>query len=353
MKSADTGVDFQRRMDEKATENQFVLDEHQRHVIARLDNLMKSGLTVKKSLLKKSKPLGGGVYIWGKVGRGKSFIVDSFFSAAPIKKKRRVHFHDFLRDLHRGMNNPQSADNSIDAVLGAQLGDCQLVCFDELHLHDIGDAMLMKSLLELIVKRGIVLVATSNYPPEQLLSNPLYHARFEPSIKLIRQYLEVVALDGSLDYRSLGTNHLTPFCEGAYLFPGTPAQRLEYQLPAALPTKISIAVGNRRLSLLSPAENFLHFSFEDLCEGPTAVIDYLTLCAEYRRWIIQDVPAMAEVSPATQQRFINVIDVLYDQQCQLFIISPFTLDQMTQGAEQEDIQRTRSRLQQLIFHVLQ
>lgn len=352
MKQVANVFDFQTVMHDKALDYQFVLDEQQLSVIARLDALIVSSLAPKKSLLKKSKPVGGGVYIWGKVGRGKSFIVDSFFASVPIEKKRRVHFHDFLRDLHRGMNNPLSSDNSIEAVLSAQLGDCKLVCFDELHLHDVGDAMLMKSLLEMIVKRGIILIATSNYPPEQLLSNPLYHARFEPSIKLIQQYMEVVALGGVMDYRTLGTNRLTAFCEGVYLSPGTSSQRSEYQLPDPKGEKYPLAVGFRRLKVLSPATDFLHFSFDDLCVGPTAVIDYLALCAEYRSWIIEDVPAMESVSAATQQRFINVIDVLYDQHCQLFLITSLALDEMTRGAEQEDIQRTRSRLQQLRFDVL-
>lgn len=347
MNQAINEFDFQRLMDKKAIENQFILDKEQRHVISRLDALVQTCITPKKSLFKKALPAGGGVYIWGKVGRGKSFIVDSFFDAAPFKKKRRVHFHDFLRDLHRGMNHSPSQDNSIEAVLRTQLGDCQLLCFDELHLHDIGDAMLLRSLLELIVKRGIIMVATSNYPPDQLLANPLYHARFEPSIKIIKQYMEVVALEGTLDYRSLGNNRLTPFCEGVYLFPGTLAQRSKYQLPEPFANKPVITVGHRHFNLLSPAGEFLHFSFDDLCVGPTAVIDYLALCAQYRCWIIEDVPALAGVSPATQQRFINVIDVLYDQSCKLFLISAFGLEQMTQDAEQEDIQRTRSRLQQL------
>lgn len=351
MKQPSGMTDFKKLMDSNAAEYQFVLDEHQRQVIGRLSALIETALAPKKGLLKRARPTVGGVYIWGKVGRGKSFIVDSFYAAAPIEKKRRVHFHDFLRDLHRGMNNLQLDDNSLDAVLQAQVGDCQLLCFDELHLHDIGDAMLLKSLIELIVKRGIILVATSNYPPERLLANPLYHDRFAPSIGLIKQYMDVVTLGGDRDYRSLGANRLNPFCAGAYLSPGTAAQRDEHQLPDPAGDGSSIIVGNRCLPLLSAAEDFLHFSFQDLCVGPTAIVDYLTLCERYKTWIIEDVPALAGVSAATQQRFINVIDVLYDQNCRLFLVSPLGLGAMTQGAEQEDIQRTRSRLQQLRFDV--
>ncbi len=339
--------DFQTVMDAIAQANQFVLDDNQRHIISRLDALMMPLFNpgqVKKTF--------DGVYIWGKVGRGKSFIVDTFFSAVPVKNKMRVHFHHFFRELHHRIANQENTDNSVAAALMAQLGDCRLLCFDELHLHDIGDAMLMKRMLDVIFQHGIILIATSNYPPDELLSNPLYHQRFVPSIKLIEQHMDVVALAGNMDYRTLGANDTTPFCEGAYLCPGTREQRSEYGLPLPACTALPLAVGYRIIDLLSPALDYLHLSFEALCVAPTAVMDYLMLCEQHRSWIIEGVPALTGVSLATQQRFINVIDVLYDQNCRLFLISEHTLEEMTEGVEQEDIQRTRSRLNQLKHYVL-
>lgn len=349
MKQAESLFDFHQVMDEKARLNHFVLDADQRQVIARLDALMRPAA---KRMFKKALLPASGVYIWGTVGRGKSFIVDSFFSAVPIKNKMRMHFHDFLRELHRHINSPKNSNHSLEAALNAQLGNSELLCFDELHLHDVGDAMLVKSLLELIIKRGIILVATSNYPPERLLSNPLYHQRFVPSIKLIEQHMDVVALGGTLDYRTLGANKLTPFCEGAYLSPGSEAQRRDYALPQPVNTPRPLVVGHRSIKVLSAGDSGLHLTFNDLCAEPTAVMDYLALCEQYRCWIIESVPRLDTTSPAVQQRFINVIDVLYDQNCRLFLISDHALKEMTEGVQQEDIQRTRSRLQLLKTDIL-
>lgn len=338
---------FQTVMDATAQANQFALDDSQRHVISRLDALMMALFNpgqVKKTF--------DGVYIWGKVGRGKSFIVDTFFSAVPVKNKMRVHFHHFFRELHHRIASQENTDNSVTAALMALLGDCRLLCFDELHLHDIGDAMLMKLILEVIFQRGIILIATSNYPPDELLPNPLYHQRFVPSIKLLEQHMDVVVLSGNMDYRTLGANDTTPFCEGAYLCPGTREQRSKYGLPQPACTPLPLPVGYRIIDLLSPALDYLHLSFDALCVAPTAVMDYLMLCEQHHSWIIEDVPVLTGISPATQQRFINVIDVLYDQNCRLFLISEHTLEEMTEGVEQKDIQRTRSRLNQLRHCIL-
>ncbi|MEG3132801.1 cell division protein ZapE [Rouxiella sp. T17] len=347
MSIRDRSFNFEHVMAEKAAENQMVLDPSQRQVIADLNALVNLPQPVKTRLFKKPEPQIRGLYIWGKVGRGKSFIVDSFFAAVPIEKKRRVHFHDFLRELHKRLNDFNNPDNSLESVLKIQLGDCQLLCFDELHLHDVGDAMLVKKLLELIVEREILFVATSNYPPDQLLSNPLYHARFEPAIKLIKQYMNITTLEGGQDYRLLGTNQFTPFCEGVFLSQGNAAQRRALQLPDAEIIAPNIVVGHRALKLLSTPEKYLHFSFDDLCRAPTAVMDYLALCETHRRWIIDGVPRLSAETPAVQQRFINVIDVLYDQHCQLFLLSEYSLATITQDVQQEDIQRTISRLSQL------
>lgn len=339
MSGSGTQFDFVALMQEKSSAHGFVLDDDQCRVVARLGSLIAAQAP-------RPPHHAGGVYLWGKVGRGKTFILDAFYDAAPIRSKRRVHFHYFFRELHQRMAAQDNRGRSITEVLSAQLGDCRLLCFDEFHLHDIGDAMLIKPLLEFIFQRQIVLVTTSNYPPDELLANPLYHQRFVPSIALIKQHMEIFALTGGQDYRLLGANDSTPFCDGVYLSPGSAEQRRACGLPQPDGEHV-LEVGYRRLAVLSPARDVLHFSFAALCVAPTAVMDYLALCERCRCWIIEDVPALATQSAAAQQRFINVIDVLYDQSCRLYIISDYPLDAMTDGVAQEDIQRTRSRLSQL------
>ncbi|PNS12668.1 cell division protein ZapE [Mixta theicola] len=324
---------FQQVMQQQAADKNIVLDEQQLQLIARMDALI-------APLLTRAPQSHHGLYIWGEPGRGKSFIADAFFNWAPLAQKKRVHFHLFFRELHQII----ARGSRVEAAIEASIGRCQLLCFDEFHLHDIGDAMLIKPLLEQLFQRGVLLIATSNQPPEKLLANPLYHQRFVSSIALIRQQMEVIALTGEKDYRTLNHAAQGAFSDGGLLVSATLAQRQRLGLPAPVASPLPLKVGYRTLETLSPAQAFLHFSFSALCEAPTAVMDYLQLCEQYPQWLIEDVPPLARVSPAVQQRFINVIDVLYDRQCRLFLITDGTLSMLTQGVELEDIQRTWSRL---------
>ncbi|TRX76185.1 cell division protein ZapE [Pseudomonas mangiferae] len=287
------------------------------------------------------------LYLWGPVGRGKSFLLDGFFDAMPLAQKRRVHFHAFFRELHQRMFEHADSGNAMEAALEQMLGDCRLLCFDEFHLHDIGDAMLISRLFKAIFARGVVLLTTSNYPPDGLLPNPLYHERFLPTIELIEQRMDILSIAGEVDYRGLESAEPDPFHQGAYLCPGNEAQREALGLPRRPTGGQDLQVGHRLLRVLSVDGQTLQFSFKHLCEGPTATMDYLALVAEHDRWILEDLPRLSSASPAAQQRFINLIDVLYDRRCQLFLISALPLQEALNSAEVADISRTRSRLSQL------
>lgn len=326
---------FQQSMQHEAHEKGLTLDAQQQALTARLDALMARMLAGAPR-----QAQGDGLYVWGLPGRGKTFIVDAFFHWAPLEKKKRVHFHHFFRQLHQII----AAGNSVDEAIAASIDGCRLLCFDEFHLHDIGDAMLIKPLLTQLFRDGVLLVATSNHPPENLLANPLYHQRFAPSIALMRQHLTIIGLSGEKDYRTLRHEQHGPFSTGGLLLNATAAQRRALALPEAAAAPLPLQVGYRTLETLSPAGEMLHFSFRALCEAPTAVMDYLALCDRYSSWLIEDLPPLARVSPAVQQRFINVIDVLYDRQCRLFLTTHCPLESLTQGVELDDIQRTASRL---------
>ncbi len=195
---------FTRVMAEQAARARLTLDDDQLSLIARLDALGQQLVSTT------GRPQG--VYVWGRTGRGKSFILDHFFASLPLAARRRVHFHHFFRELHQRLNAPGAPD--LQTVMRQMTSGCRLLCFDEFHLHDPGDAMLIKALLEHLFQHGIVLLATSNYPPEMLLPNPLYHDRFLPSIALIRAHLTVVALNGEEDYRERHLSQDNAFCSG-------------------------------------------------------------------------------------------------------------------------------------------
>ena len=328
---------FTRVMAEQAARARLTLDDDQLSLIARLDALGQQLVSTT------GRPQG--VYVWGRTGRGKSFILDHFFASLPLAARRRVHFHHFFRELHQRLNAPGAPD--LQTVMRQMTSGCRLLCFDEFHLHDPGDAMLIKALLEHLFQHGIVLLATSNYPPEMLLPNPLYHDRFLPSIALIRAHLTVVALNGEEDYRERHLSQDNAFCSGRMWVNPNAQQRQLYDLPSLPGEPVSLTVGYRTLLAAAASPALLHFTFTQLCQAATAVMDYLTLCESYAVWLLDEVPPLATVGPAAQQRFINVIDVLYEKQIRLLLVTRCDLETLVAGVELEDIQRTRSRLQQL------
>lgn len=287
------------------------------------------------------------LYLHGPVGRGKSWLLDGFFQALPIAEKQRVHFHDFFAQLHRGMFKHREQDDALAVTLDERLTDCRVLCFDEFHVHDIGDAMLITRLFKALFERGVLVLVTSNYAPQGLLPNPLYHERFKPVIDLIDTRMEVLEVSSPQDFRSLPqAQSAQRFTSGHYVWPGTASQRSALGLPAVDCPPQPLAVGHRTLMCRSHAGRSVAFTFNDLCEQLTAVMDYLLLCQDYDHWIIDGLPQLAECPIAVQQRFINLVDVLYDRDKHLVLIGELPLDVALSG-QAIDLARTASRLGQL------
>ncbi|MBV7574258.1 cell division protein ZapE [Pseudomonas sp. PDM32] len=289
-----------------------------------------------------------GLYLHGAVGRGKSWLLDGFFRAVPLAQKQRLHFHQFFAQLHQGMFEHREQPDALAITLDALLSDCRVLCFDEFHVHDIGDAMLITRLFKALFQRGILLLVTSNYPPAGLLPNPLYHARFKPVIDLINARMQVMEVGGPHDYRSQVRSHAQQlFTQGHYVWPASAVQRRSLNLPDRSAPPLSLPVGTRYFQARLCDERRIGFTFADLCEQPAAVMDYLELCRRFDRWIIDDLPRLAECSMAAQQRFINLIDVLYDQNKHLTLLAQHALRESLDG-DAIDLARTRSRLGQLV-----
>lgn len=287
------------------------------------------------------------LYLHGPVGRGKSWLLDGFFQALPIAEKQRVHFHDFFARLHRGMFTHRAHDDALAVTLDELLQGCRVLCFDEFHVHDIGDAMLITRLFKALFARGVLVLVTSNYPPAGLLPNPLYHERFKPVIDLIAARMDVLEVSSPQDFRSLPQAQGSQrFTQGRYVWPGTAAQRQALSLPAADCPAQQLTVGNRQLTCRRQQARAIAFTFNDLCEQLTAVMDYLLLCQDFDHWIIDGLPQLADCPIAVQQRFINLVDVLYDQDKQLTLIGARPLAESLAG-QAIDLARTASRLNQL------
>ncbi|MFC6301151.1 cell division protein ZapE [Pseudomonas sp. CCM 7893] len=335
---ADSDPAIHRFFEDKARQQGYTLSPGQQQVIA---------VMARQSVqLLAGRPTHS-LYLHGAVGRGKSWLLDGFFQALPIAQKRRVHFHNFFARLHRGMFAHRQQRDALGSTLDELLDDCRVLCFDEFHVHDIGDAMLIARLFKALFQRGVLLLVTSNYPPAGLLPNPLYHQRFKPVIELISARMDVMEVSAPQDYRSLTQAHGEQrFTRGRFVWPGRQAQRVALGLPPADLPPLSLTVGARQLTVRGHQKRTLGVTFSDLCEQPTAVMDYLHLCEDFDHWIIDGLPYLGDCPIAVQQRFINLIDVLYDQDKHLILLSEQPLDQALSG-HAIDLARTRSRLGQL------
>ncbi|MEN0133953.1 MAG: cell division protein ZapE [Rhodococcus sp. (in: high G+C Gram-positive bacteria)] len=306
---------------------EVLLDDAQRSAVAVLDETADG--------LAQVRPGVRGVYLWGPVGRGKTWLMDRFHTASEVPK-RRVHFHSFFRRLHADAH----ALGSIDLAIDAALGDVRLLCFDEFHLHDVGDAMLVARLLKALFARGITLVVTSNYPPAGLLPNPLFHHLFAPTITELEQNLTVVRVAGPVDYRTV-TPSENGFAGGRFV----PATDMEVPAPSE---RVALAVGTRTVTATAVRDRTVWFEFAALCGTPTAPADYLDLSGRFDCWVLTGVPRLREAGADAVRRFANVVDVLHDRGTALTVVADAPWEEMFTGlAGTLDVDRLVSRLSTL------
>ncbi|MFG2820948.1 cell division protein ZapE [Kitasatospora sp. NPDC048365] len=334
----------------------LVLDEGQLAVAARLAGLG-SALGGRRRLFGRATAPVRGVYLWGSVGRGKSWLADTLFDAVPLTEeteKRRLHFHEFFRRFHTAYGRYRGERAASDRAVEELLGDCRFLYFDEFHVHDAGDAMLIGRVVRSLLARGTTLLATSNYPPAGLLPNPVFHQLFEPVIALLEASLDVVELTDGQDYRtSRGAGRpRSGFAAGRYLWPGT-----EHQLTDAgltVPTadeRRPLRAGTGKVEALAVRDGQIWFDFHELCDRPVSTGDYLELADTAQDWVLTGLPRLAETNRDAAQRFANLIDVLCDREIPLTLVSRASLAEVLRGdGLPADINRTASRLSLLEQH---
>lgn len=326
-------------------ERGFQADPQQREAMALLSQWLDNAVSGGKSWFRRPR---GGVYLWGEVGRGKSFVMDTFFTAAPIPGKRRVHFHAFLQEIQRRLHQLSGQADPLAIVAREIAEQTPLLLFDEFHVHDIGDAMLLGRLLKVLLEEGVGMVCTSNYAPEKLCPNPLYRDRFKPAIALIEKHFSVLALQGAEDYRQ---RRAADSCWGSYHWPQGPdvASLIAEQLlvtPEALQSQV-VEVNHRPVALQVAAQGRAWLSFDELFNTPRSVSDYLWLLERYPHMAVTGLDALQGCSQAVGQRFLNFIDIAYDRQVRLHLHADAPLPVLAAGCNTVDFERTLSRLQQL------
>ncbi len=274
--------------------------------------------------------------------------MDAFFAAAPLAQKRRVHFHAFLHEVQQRLLAHAGEPDPLAQVARAIAAQTRLLCFDEFHVHDIGDAMLLGRLLAVLVEEGVGLVCTSNYPPEGLCPNPLYRDRFKPAIRLIEQRFEVLSLCGGEDYRQRAEGEAW----GRYHWP-VPAdapRRIAADLalePAHSRHEVSLEVNRHPLRLRAHDARSAWLEFDELFVAPRSAADYLWLLERFECLAISGVTALAAQPPSVSQRFLNFVDIAYDRRQPLLLYAQVPLEQLTGSGEALDFPRTLSRLRQL------
>jgi cell division protein ZapE len=327
------------------------LEDLRRRVLARRTRrpLLQRGLRLLPGKPRAVAPLRG-LYLWGGVGRGKTFLVDEFFAELPIREKRREHFHRFMQDVHAGLKRHRDLPAPLAHVAGGIADQAQLLCIDELVVGDVADAMILAALLEALFTRGVTLVATSNLPASGLYRGGLQRARFLPAIALIERHCKVLELDGGVDYRFRQL-------ESSQLFLGPDVPQAESRLAAEFERladgpgekDVRVQVESRPVRARREAEDIVWFDFRELCEGPRSTADYIEIARCYHTVLVSRVPVMDASADDAARRFISMVDEFYDRGVKLILSTAASRPEDLYAGErlEFDFRRTASRLHEM------
>ena len=302
-----------------------------------------------------------GVWMWGGVGRGKSFLMDCFYGAVPIQRKTRVHFHEFMRTVHVELDSLKGSADPLDAVGALIAKRYQLICFDEFHVSDIADAMILERLLRALFRHGVTFVMTSNYEPAALYPDGLHRDRILPAIELLQAHLDVIGVDAGTDYRRRSLEKLDVYQVVRDPIDSTRRMTLLFDqllkdglngvngaaIPAApqVDESTSLLVGHRHLAARRRVGGIVWFDFGELCGTPRSQNDYLELADRFHTLLLSEVPEMGPAQHSEARRFTWLVDVLYDLRVKLMISAAVAPESLySKGRMAHEFARTLSRL---------
>ena len=333
-------------------EQGYKADVAQARAIERLQTLYdqwvayesQSGSLFKRLLSKPEAPRG--VYMWGGVGRGKSFLMDAFFETIPSKQKTRLHFHEFMRGVHQQLGEVKGLADPLDEVAKRVAKRYKLICFDEFHVSDIADAMILHRLLDRLFALGTTFVMTSNYEPSTLYPDGLHRDRILPAIALIKARMDILNVDAGVDYRLRDLEqvqaYLTPLNEETSAAMQANVDRLAM---GAVHTHTSLTIQHRELPVHAVSDNLVWFDFKTLCGGPRSQNDYLELAGRFEFVLLSDVPRMQANQASEARRFTWLIDVFYDHKVKFIMSAECPAEELyRQGTMSNEFTRTVSRI---------
>ena len=333
----------------------FIRDAAQARAIEHLDRLWTELMMFKRKRNRflgrslRSPQLPKGLYFYGGVGRGKSFLMDAFYGCLPYRRKRRVHFHAFMAEIHQRLRGLKSEANPLKAVAAEIAKETRVLCFDEFHVSDIADAMILGRLLENLFNEGVVLVATSNYAPSELYSQGQNRSSFLPTIALIEEKLTILNVDGGEDYR-----HRTLTAAEVFYIPANDENErkladLFTQVTAGQAERSSeIEIHGRMLRCKKRTDKAIWFDFRMLCFGPRSQADYLYLSEHYEKIFVSGIEKLSQAERAEARRLTWLIDVMYDYRVKFCATCDVPVGEIyLEGDFAQEFVRTASRLTEM------
>lgn len=331
------------------------LDELYQRLVATAASSNKNNITTFfKRFFGSAKPCQQGLYLWGGVGRGKTYLMDSFFETLPLKRKMRVHFHRFMRRVHSDLKDYRGFANPLEKVAEKIAGEATVICFDEFFVSDITDAMLLGNLLRGLFHRGVCLVATSNIPPDRLYLNGLQRQQFLPAIALLKKHCMVINVDGGVDHRLRKLEKTAlyhhPLSDKTY----QSVKAVFDDLRAAntsIVENTELKIGGRLIAAKKLSGDTVWFNFSAICEGPRSQNDYIDIAREFHAVVITDVPELGTQNDDAARRFINLVDEFYDRNVKLIITAAKPVESLYRGGNLSfEFERTKSRIIEMQSH---
>jgi len=344
-------MDVREFYDHALSERGFKSDEAQQRAIDRLQRAYEEWVAFKSQRSSTFKRLINrpdvprGVYMWGGVGRGKSFLMDSFYSVVPVVRKTRLHFHEFMRDVHRQLDELKGIANPLDEVARRIAKKYRLICFDEFHVSDIADAMILYNLLGGLFDNGVSFIMTSNYKPDTLYPDGLHRDRMLPTIKLLNDKLDVMNIDAGVDYRKRALEQVKIYHSPLNAKTDSELREAFAAVAETADEDTRVHIEAREIRALRRAGSAIWFDFATLCGGPRSQNDYLEIASRFQTVILSGIPRMSVAMSSEARRFTWLIDVFYDHKVKLIMSAEVDPDELyTAGTLSNEFHRTVSRI---------
>ena len=340
------------RYEQAIIDNDFTKDEQQYEAMSYLDDLyhqLENTVQEKKgffSFLKSKTPAPKGLYMWGGVGRGKTWMMDMFYDSLTIERKMRQHFHHFMQRVHHELNNLQGQSDPLEKVADIIYDEAVIICFDEFFVSNVSDAMILGDLFTMLFDRGVTLVGTSNIAPSGLYKDGLHRDRFLPAIAEVEKNTTVMNIDSGIDYRlrvlQQAELYKSPMTRENHNWLANRFVSLSNNLKI---TSEPIEVNGREIKINARTENILFCDFRHLCMQPRSAADFIEIANRYSTVLVNAVPALTDEMRDPTRRFIYMVDEFYDRRVKLLVRAEQSILELYQGEQLAfEIERTRSRL---------